>query len=423
MARELRGLGTFVAVVALIVGACTGTTPTPTPTPTIAVTVPTPSPSIIALATETPEPTATPAPAPSAEPEETPAPTPAPTQTPAPAKGWTVPQPVGTAQCDTVSAGIDSASRYHIAAECGGSVNYWVSDGHGSWTTTVFAHPADRQDLDPQIAFRGNVVYVAFTRIKPDGGCGGGAGPPVGVFFRSRTQPDGAWSEPVSIGSPDDNLQSFRVDGPTIHATVSQGDGGGTAYYETLNGSTYHRYPIPGSIGQTSLRIGSDGRARIAFEAATGIRYAVFTGSGFTTSPVAGGMEGVLGPVLVLDAKDGAHVVWTRTEPGACGEIPVGTYYATNASGTWVAQRITKGVGGMSLQIDGTGRVDLIVGVGSGLWYYSATPTGPWTQTRIVAVGVQWPTLRLDPATGTLLVVYMDGSSAGMGRIYTLTRP
>ena len=128
-------------------------------------------------------------------------------------------------------------------------------------------------------------------------------------------------------------------------------------------------------------------------------------------------------PALALDARNTPHIVWTRhrVEPAACGVgyTDIGTYYATNASGRWTAHRITRKVGETSLQYDNlTGRPHVLVTGLYGLWYYTTTPSGQWTETRVVHK--RWPStplLRLDPATGTLLAVYLISSDTGSTRI------
>ena len=70
--------------------------------------------------------------------------------------------------------------------------------------------------------------------------------------------PRGAWSAATKIGSAADSLESFQVDGGILHATVKANDG--LSYYETLDGTAFHRYPISDvAIGPTSMRVGSDG--------------------------------------------------------------------------------------------------------------------------------------------------------------------
>ena len=343
-----------------------------------------------------------------------------------PATSWTKPRQVGTLKtCTTISAGIDAASRYHVAAACDGNIHAYLSSDGRTWKASVFAHPPKRMDLDPQIAFWGDTVYVAFTRIRlVDGGCGDPGIRDVGVYYRSRTLPDGAWSEPVQIGTTADELDTFRVQDGTIHATVN----GGTSY-ETLAGTTFHRYPMPKSYGGTSLRVGSDGRARIAYNGLKGIKYGQFDGSAFSTSLLPGTNGRDESANLVLDANDKAHLVWTRVpfpDPGAgCAyeEPPPkdqGTYYATNASGTWVTQRITRAIGETSLQVDQkSGRIHVLV-TDRKVRYYTSSGNGAWTAST-VPTGPAWsPLLRLDPATGTLLVVYFGGPD--QARIYAMTK-
>lgn len=282
--------------------------------------------------------------------------------------------------------------------------------------------------LDTQIGFDGNVVYLAYSWVAVgDGACGDDGLSDVGVYYRRRTLPGGSWSEPVHIGLTKDHLEAFRVEGTTLHAVVQNEDDGRT-YYETLNGSTSQRYRLAAS-DSTSLRIGQDGRARIAYASSGSIRIATFTGSGFSTAKIPGG-DGGSAPVLVLDGRDRAHVVWTRNpgEWGGCAGGPepdpkAGTYYATNASGSWRSDRITARVGATSLQVDeATGRVHVLVGDESGLWYYSKLPGARWSGKRLVSDAVGSAAIRLDPATGTLLVVYLRETSDST-RIYTLTKP
>ena len=107
---------------------------------------------------------------------------------------------------------VDSAGRYHIAAGCGGSIRYYVApSAAGPWTRRVFSHPADRAETGPQIAIVGDRVYVAYMCVGlEDGGCGTG-GADLGVDFRSRILPNGAWSAATRIGAVGDRLQSFQI--------------------------------------------------------------------------------------------------------------------------------------------------------------------------------------------------------------------
>jgi hypothetical protein len=126
-------------------------------------------------------------------------------------------------------------------------------------------------------------------------------------------------------------------------------------------------------------------------------------------------------PVLTLDAGDKSHIVWTRNEPATCGESPVGTHYASNASGSWETQRITKAVGDTSIEVDdATGRVRVLVGSEAGLRYYKTMSDGSWKGTTLSAASwANSPTLSRDQATGAILVAYVDQSRSATLHVVT----
>jgi hypothetical protein len=410
------------AVAVVVVAGCTVTASPASPSPTSAGASAAPT---VAL---TPPPSAAVTPSAAALPSSTPVTPPTPPNNAA----WSKPRPVGTAaNCRSVTAGIDTGSRYHVAAECGGNIVYSASNRDGSWSSKVFAHPANRLDLDPQIAFNGQVVYVAFTRINPDGACGS-LGVDVGVYYR-QTRPDGSWTDEKRIGEAADGLDSFRVASGIIHAIVLGAGADPVMYYEIVDRASTHRYPISDGLGKMSLRIGTDGRARIAYYSPPGLRYAIFTGSGLSTFPITGTRGDDQLPALVLDNSNHAHLLWSRMPNlGGCA-LPErtpedGTYYATNATGKWVSSRITTNLGVTSLQVDEvTGRIHVLV-AGSGVRYYTKLPGGSWRGTKLssASVPLQLSTsaaIRLDPATGRLLIVYLAQQSNALGKVYAITKP
>ena len=341
---------------------------------------------------------------------------------------WTAQQLVDRSECVPLVLTIDVQSRSHVAAECDGSIRYWTSTGDGTWRTTPFAHPTGRREIGPQVATDGNVVYVAYTRVAVTvGGCGDNGLRDVGVYYRQRRLPSGIWSSAKRMGQVDDHLQSFRVVGGTLHATVLASNG--LVYYEALKGTDTHRYLVPGAVGESSLRVGSDGRVRIAYEAAGSLRYAVFTGSRFATSRIAGSTGGYA-PQLVLGRNNAAYVVWTRAADngrGCTGPGPDpsdGTYFGTTASGHWVSGRFTTAVGQASLTVEvATGRVHAVMSNYVALNYFTKTATGGWIRTSLAGKHAQWPVIRQDPATGRLEVVYLAGSanSGTPSGIYAVT--
>src|SRR3954468_11069284 len=279
-----RSLAAVLVIAAILLAACTtGSAASPSP-----VGGPAATPAVEA-------PSATP----SANPSPTPAPSvkPAPSPTPVPA-AWGKAKQVYKGDCGWLHGGIDAAGGEHAVAWCIGGLLYASSKPNGSWTSQKFTTPENRIEQDPQIAFQGNVAYFAYTRLAiEEGGCGDDGLRDIGVFYRTRTLPSGAWSNPIKVGRSDDELRGFRVDGSTLHAIV-QTNGQGRYSYLLVKGGTTTRYSLPGVDGGTSLRIGSNGRAQIAYESNRTIKLATFTGSGFAVETVPG--ADARDPVLVL---------------------------------------------------------------------------------------------------------------------------
>jgi hypothetical protein len=372
-----------------------------------------PSPSAVAAASN-PPPSAVPS---ASRAAATATPTAKPTARPA--ARWSSPSLVSSESCDSMRAGIDSAGRTHVVASCDGLL-YAVMKSDGSWAQTRFPLAANRLEVNPQLAFQGNVTYMAYSRLAvPDDmdTCGGDADPyiDIGVFYRKRAQPSGDWSAPVRMGRSDDKLVQFRVDGTTLHAIVSnQGDG--REYYLLVKGTTSKRFALP--TGGESLRIGSDGRARIASGGDAAIRIATFTGSGFSTVKVQAPDSGRT--LLVLDGRDRSHLVWVRdgTDYSGCGgdiDPNLGIYYATNATGTWHSERLTHELGDASFQVDrSTGDVHLVISTESALTYYTKASRGVWKTEKLPPRQARSPAIARDATTGRVLILYIDEGGSGI---------
>jgi hypothetical protein len=403
---RLRQAGLIAAAVALTLSGCASPTPTRSPASV-------PGPTFEASASLA---------APSASPE---APSPSPSDLLA---GWTKPVRIGLSTCNangSASVGIDLNGAYHIAAGCDGRIRYLVSTG-GEWVRGDVPAPQDRQESDPRLAFEGNTVYLANTR-SVSASCGD-LPPDSWVYYRQRTLPDTAWSAPVQLGVKGYGLQSFRQDRGTVFATVRASGSGGKVYFETRRGSDFHRYLISGAV-ETAMRIGEDGAARVAYTADGAVRFGRFTGSGFSSESIAGTERDDYAPVLVLDKQDHAHILWTRALyrdgcRGPSGGPDAGTYYATNASGTWKTERITTDVGFASLQVDdATGHVDVLVVNSAAVRHFTNASKGSWTITTLatdLSGGVASSAIARDPVRGTLLAVWLRYE--GIGGIFFATK-
>jgi hypothetical protein len=240
-------------VLAILVAACAGaTSPSPAGTPN-------PSPIVVDAPSASPVPSSQPqaepsAPVTPADPSAKPEPTP----TPAPLV-WSKARTVkGLQGCSDVVATVDDGGTSHIAATCGsagGQVKYAASEDGLAWMVTSFKVPSGRFEQDPEIAFSGSTLYLAYTRVAPaDAGCGDDGLDDVGVYVRSRSLPNGDWSDASKIGATSDHLRAFRVSGSVIHATVTNDKSQGT-FYERVSGGAASRVRIGEQAGRPSASV------------------------------------------------------------------------------------------------------------------------------------------------------------------------
>jgi hypothetical protein len=389
--------------------------PEPSSSPTIppdGTAAPTPSP--IESASPTPEPTDLPTPTPKLLPLVT---------------GWTTPALIaGTAACTSVDAAIDAAGRTHLVADCGKGFTYFLAGSAGSWATTTLTPPAGKVDAGAQIALDGSTTYIAYQEFG-DGGCG-----TVGfaaVYVRSQATPGGAWSAPTRIGATNDGLESFIVRGGTIYATVLNDNA--TTYYETVTGSTTHRYKIADAdhAGSASLQVGTDGIARVAYWGTAGIRYGVFNGTGFTTSTVVKEDGYEWDPALRIDSANNPRIIWTHSPtPGGCagpdGTPKDGEYYATLTGSTWTSRRFTADTSGCSfVRDDATGVVTVLTNGGWSINIYTKSGAA-WKANTLSSVPTSCPALLLNPLSGALFAAFTvdpEYNTPAKPGIYTMTKP
>ena len=349
------------------------------------------------------------------------------------ARWQTTPRRVFDSGCGSPTATVDGSARFHVAAGCWPRIGYASSTDGKSWKASTLATPIDRFDINPVLTVDGSTLYLAFTRMRPiDPDTCGDDIPQgvVGIYYRTRTLPSGKWSTPIRIGQVGDYLQSFRVVGGVVHETFLA-DGGGVSYGSQV-GSTFREIPIPGADA-TSLRIGDDGRPRIAYTTGHAIRYAVVSDSGRLSTASIFSADDVLmeSPALVLGGGDHAFVSWSAVagsdEPG-CSEPPTpsheGTWFATDVDGTWATKRLSKDIGSASLALDvATGRLHATFDDSRGTRYLTRAVDGTWSGSRLdVSADFLGLVLRRSPETGTLLLVgTMSGDDEAKNGIFALT--
>ncbi len=348
------------------------------------------------------------------------------------ARWTTTPHPIFNGGCLGVGATVDDSGRFHVAAGCWPRIEYASSTDGRSWKASMLATPAGRFDIDPLLTVDGTTLYLAFTRMRPiDPDTCGDDRPQgvVGVYYRTRELPGGKWSAATRIGHVGDYLQSFRVVDGVIHETVMTDDGG--VSYASQDGSRFRATPIPGAEA-TSLRIGDDGRPRIAYTTGHSVRYSVVSTTGrLSTATVFSADDVVMrSPVLVLGSGDHAFVSWSAImgsdEPG-CSEAPTpsneGTWFATDVDGGWESTRLSKDIGSASLVLDvDAGRLHATYNDRSGVRYVTRSRDGTWSGTRLdVSTELEGRVLRRDPVSGTLLLVGTSSGDETKPGIYALT--
>ncbi|HET7495415.1 MAG TPA: hypothetical protein VFJ80_08190 [Candidatus Limnocylindrales bacterium] len=364
------------------------------------------------------DPTVEPSPAPTAHP-----PVPAGPVRPA-VRAWSRQRTVFAGDCGVPAASVDAGGRYHVVASCDTRIRYAVSADGRTWTAHTFARPAHRLEVDPQVAVDGRTLYLAYTRLRPvDGGCGDDGLTDVGVYYRTKRLPDGAWSAAVRIGHVGDHLQSFRVVDRVIHETFVSADGRGPVSYGRQAGSTFSAIRLPEAVA-TSLRIGDDGRPRIAFTTQHTLRLAtVGRGGKLAVTTLFDGKDmAIVGPSLVLGAGNRAYLTWTAQQPwgGGCadGERPYprkGVYFGTDASGAWQVKRLSSVPGASSIALDpDAGIAHTVISQQRGLRYLARDAAGAWSWQDIPDTDSTWAlAVRHEPRTDALLVLaqsYGDGS-------------
>jgi hypothetical protein len=407
-----------LAIVAVLAAAC-GASTSPAPSSPASTPVPVATPSPVSDPSAEPSSPVTPA-EPSAQPSANPSPTPEPSARPL---AWSKPRVVkGMTGCFDVVGTVDDAGTSHLAASCGAGgteIRYASSTDGKQWTVRTFKAPAGRFEQDPEIAFSGSTLYLASTRLAPEGeGCGDDGLTDVGVYVRSRSLPDGDWSGPRKIGATADHLAGLRVSDGVIHAVVTNEKSNGK-FYERVDGGDLQRVRIGDISTGIGLRVGDDGVARLAFDGnANGIQYGTVTGGKVSASTVPGTAQGG-SPILALGPGNTAYLLWTISAgTGGCIDLDpgskAGTYFSTNAGGSWQTTKLSKALGAASLTMDpSSGEVDAIVGDFHALQVFVKPASGGWTHHTLTNEFASSAVVRRNPVSGGLVVAYVRDSLDG----------
>ena len=164
------------------------------------------------------------------------------------------------------------------------------------------------------------------------------------------------------------------------------------------------RIEVPDAFA-TSLRVGDDRHARIAYSIGEEIRYARVDDDGLRSTTVAtSDRYSLTSPALVLAPGDVPTLLWTRDSNfgGGCAEpLPDpkdGTYLATRRDGAWESVRISRSVGRTSLTLDPVVDRWHAVIVDEGLRYLTGVGVEDVEEVRMDGTDdVTEATIRVDP--------------------------
>jgi hypothetical protein len=229
---------------------------------------------------------------------------------------WTSPLRIAPGVYSDVSEVVDSTNHVNLAAAGHGGV-WYISDRGGSWTRSLVLRdlPHRRYDrvsiaLDPH-----DRVYIAAERSACDE-CTPGSSD--GIFLVSdKGRARGTFpSDPMRIAPPRSGEPSLKVYGGHIFLAdvrpCCQPGPLPRVYLRTNASGPWTKARVARHGDAPALRIGSDGRPRVAFDLPRAIGYAIahsVTGS-FTVTAVPGTSLGDNLVGLALDAHDRPHLVW-----------------------------------------------------------------------------------------------------------------
>jgi hypothetical protein len=270
--------------------------------------------------------------------------------------------------------GIDSRGRMHAVAR-GTSGLWYLTNRSGSWRRVrLTTSPLDGVDRYPSLALDDNDrVHVAFAQHT----CVSCREPEADVYYLTdRGRPAGTFPRGATWLAEGDRPSLRVVNGRRYLAHEEwdwdwYGDWVRSVVFRTDATGGWTRATVTTEAGGPSLRVGSDRRARIAFEDdGGGIGYAVASTlrGGFSVDWLPTYDSRDIKPRLVLDTKDRPHIAWTRDRGAANGG---GSWYAWRTGGSWYGGRFTTTKWDVQLTTDSRNRPHLaVLATGAGVHYY-----------------------------------------------------
>ena len=330
--------------------------------------------------------------------------------------GWSAPVRVGGGIYSALSEVVDSHRHVDIAASKLGNV-YFITDRSGSWTESlVMRHLPNRGYREVAIALDANDrVYIAARRSSCDDCVPGGS---EGIFLiTDKGRAPGTFaSKPAMIAPSGAGEPSLKVNGGHVFLAYDSPccmPGPDAAIYLRTNASGHWTQSRVARHGVSPvLRIGSDGRPRVAFSRQLGITYAVahsITGT-FTLWNVPGTTHKDGDVALALDARDQPHLAWMHFNPGDSDGGSVDVFATRRTSAGWRAAEHVGPVHGttnaIALDLESLGRERIAVGGAQVMSYVRSG--GQWIGTTVAqGTAIHQVSIRR-AANGRAVIAYTD---------------
>jgi hypothetical protein len=279
-------------------------------------------------------------------------------------------------------------------------------------------------DTDPSIALdASNRVHIAFDRSLFESDCADGPCT-YGVWY--VTNRSGAFSAPKRISAAGLSGTSIKVYAGAVYIaygryTYGPSDGELPSWHDSVylatNASGSWRSTRVEEYGSTpSLRIGTDGKARVAFRSAEGWIGYSDVGSG-STAYLSSGHR----PSLALDAANRPRIAWTGDEFAGSS----GTRVARRSSTGWSVRTLTARTdsSGPAIAVDATDKTHVLLAPDGGGIHYYTDQSGAWVSTALTStlISTGKVSLRIDPANRPVVMfAARSGTSYGL---YYARRP
>lgn len=262
--------------------------------------------------------------------------------------------------------GVDADEHVHLVASgfhAGKTGLWYATDRTGAWTfKRILAWSSGSVWIHPAIAIDANGrVHIA---VEKAGCVECTIAPAKGIFYlsdvgraRGTFPATPARMTPVGTAQP-----SLRVDSGHRFLVYARNPDRepGAVKMRTWTGGSVSTSTIAGAGTTPFLRIGQDGKARVAFKAPGGLRYArasTLTGGWIVENPGLTGSYGVE-PALSMDETGRPHLTWIEDN----GVVGVQVFYARRISGSWTSPKLVGEGLHQALSVDKPGTPWVVTG-------------------------------------------------------------